>query len=85
MQYPVAVWNTNGTYTAEIPDLPGVVTETDNFDILEASVKEAATGWIKTSLVCGRSIPAPTPVERHRSNPDYHDCHWIQVDIPTDF
>lgn len=84
MQYPVAVWNTNGIYTAEVPDLPGVVTETDNFDDLEASVQEAAAGWIKAKLVSGSSIPTPNPVERYRSNPDYRDCHWIQVDIPTD-
>lgn len=85
MQYPVAVWNTNGTYTAEIPDLPGVVTETDNFDALEDAVKEAAAGWIKANLVSGRSIPAPSPVEHYQSTPNYCDCHWIQVDIPTDF
>lgn len=85
MQYPVAVWNTNGTYTAEIPDLPGVVTETDNFDALEDAVKEAAAGWIKANLVSGRSIPAPSPVEHYQSTPNYCDCHRIQVDIPTDF
>ena len=85
MQYPVAVWNTNCTYTAEIPNLPGVVTETDNFDALEDAVKEAAAGWIKANLVSGRSIPAPGPVKHYQSTPNYCDCHWIQVDIPTDF
>ena len=85
MQYPVAVWNTNGTYTAEVPDLSGVVTETDNFDTLEDAVKEAASGWIKANLVSGRSISTPSPVERYQSNHNYCDCHWIQVDIPIDF
>lgn len=31
LKYLVAVWQTNGIYTAEVPDLSGVVTETDNF------------------------------------------------------
>lgn len=44
MKYLVAVWHTNGIYTAEVPDLSGVVTETDNFDALEDTVKEAAVG-----------------------------------------
>ena len=85
MKYLVAVWHTNGIYTAEVPDLSGVVTETDNFDALEDTVKEAAVGWIKANLVSGCSIPAPSPVERYQSTPNYCDCHWIQVDIPTDF
>ncbi len=85
MKYFVAVWHTNGIYTAEVPDLSGVVTETDNFDTLEDAVKEAASGWIKANLVSGRSISTPSPVERYQSNHNYCDCHWIQVDIPTDF
>lgn len=37
MKYPVAVWNTDGAYTGEIPNLPGVVTEADSIEELEAS------------------------------------------------
>ena len=39
MRYPVAVWNTNGVYSAEVPDLPGAITEADSIEELERSVK----------------------------------------------
>ena len=35
MRYPVAVWNTNGVYSAEVPDLPGAITEADSIEELE--------------------------------------------------
>ena len=47
MKYPVAVWFEEGTYTAEVPSLPGVVTEADNLPDLEKAIKEAASGWME--------------------------------------
>ena len=44
MKYPVAIWHTDGIYTAEVPDLPGVVTEAESIAVLETCVKEAAVG-----------------------------------------
>lgn len=38
MKYPVAVWVENGIFTAEIPDLPGVITEADTIDEFEYQV-----------------------------------------------
>lgn len=81
MKYPVAIWATNGVYTAEVPDLPGVVTEADSIAALETAVKEAAAGWLEATLDSGRPIPEPHPAEHHRSNPDYKDCCWMLIDI----
>ena len=60
MKYPVAVWFEEGTYTAEVPSLPGVVTEADNLPDLEKAIKEAASGWMEAELDSGRLIPSIT-------------------------
>ena len=56
MRYPVAVWNTNGVYSAEVPDLPGAITEADSIEELERSVIKCVTKrdalLHKTSFFC---------------------------------
>ncbi len=84
MKYPVAVWHTDGAYTAEVPSLPGVITEADSIEELEASVKEAAAGWMEAELDDGRAIPKPRPIEDFASDSDFDDCIWMLMDIdPT--
>ena len=84
MKYPVAVWNTDGVYTAEVPDLPGVITEADSIAELESAVKEAATGWMECEIDAGNDIPLPTSVENHMNNADYKDCLWLLTDFNLD-
>ena len=83
MKYPVAVWNTDGAYTGEIPNLPGVVTEADSIEELEASIKEAAAVWMEAELDCGRAIPAPTSIESYPEAmaSENKGCLWMLVDI----
>ena len=57
MRYPVAVWVENGSYSAEVPDLPGVITEADSIEELETMVQDAASGWMECELDDGRAIP----------------------------
>ena len=83
LNYPVAIWKENGTFTAEIPSLPGVVTEADSLPELEKSLKEAALGWIEAELAAGRSIPKPESMEMLEKNPAYEGCSWIFLDIDT--
>ena len=59
MRYPVAVWVENGAYSAEVPDLPGVITEADSIEELETMVQDAASGWMECELDDGRAIPSP--------------------------
>ena len=82
MRYPVAVWNTNGVYSAEVPDLPGAITEADSIEELERSVKEASSLWMECVLDENKSIPAPTSIESHTNKPEYQDCLWLLVDFP---
>ena len=81
MRYPVAVWVENGSYSAEVPDLPGVITEADSIEELETMVQDAASGWMECELDDGRAIPPPTSIENYLSDEDYQDCTWMLVDI----
>lgn len=81
MKYPVAVWVDSGVYSAEVPDLPGVVTEADSIEELEAMVRDAASGWMECELDDGRAIPLPSDIENHLQNKDHQDCAWMLVDI----
>jgi predicted RNase H-like HicB family nuclease len=38
-----------GGYWAEVPALPGCVSEGDTFDEVIANIREAAEGWIEVS------------------------------------
>lgn len=84
MRFPVAVWNTDGVYSAEVPDLPGVITEANSIEELESSVKEAAFGWIECVLDENKAIPKPSYVDKYLNNPDYQDCLWLFVDFSID-
>lgn len=81
MKYSVAVWNTDGVYTAEVPDLPGVVTEADSMAELELAVKEAAAGWMECQSDSGNEIPLPTSVESHKNKEKYKGCNWLLADL----
>lgn len=57
--------NPDGTYFAEIPDLPGCWAEGDNpTDVMEA-IADAKRLWIKTQLAEQRPIPQPQQVEEY--------------------
>ena len=81
MRYPVAVWVENGIYSAEVPDLPGVITEADSLEELESMVQEAASGWMECELDDDHPIPPPTNIEKYLSNDDYQNCTWMLVNI----
>lgn len=81
MRYLVAVWRTGGIYSGEVPDLPGVVTEADSVEALEAAVKEAASGWMEAELDAGRPLPVPAGLEAYAGKDAYKDCLWMLVDI----
>lgn len=46
-----------GGYWAEVPSLPGCVTEGDTWDELLANVREAVEGWLETAAA--RTEPEP--------------------------
>ena len=49
-----------GGYWAEVPALPGCVTEGDNLEELKSNLKEAITGWLEVyNEEIGKKISAP--------------------------
>ena len=84
MRYPVAIWCEDGGYSAEVPDLPGVITEADSIAELEKMVNEAALGWMECELDDGKAIPSPTNVEQYAGKDPYEDALWMMVDIDID-
>lgn len=84
MRYPVAVWDTEGVYSAEVPDLPGVITEADSIEELESSIKEAGAVWMECVLDENKDIPMPSPIEKHVNNPSFKDCLWLFVEFSLD-
>ena len=53
--YNVIVRKESGRYCAEVPDLPGCLTEADTLDELEANVREAITLYLEDSPVVQHS------------------------------
>lgn len=81
MKYPVAVWADNDGFSAEVPDLPGVITEANSIEELSENIEEASLGWMEAELDEGRNIPKPTSVETHMQNPAYQNCIWLLIEI----
>lgn len=50
-----------GRYWAEIPAMPGCLTEGDTLDEVRSNIVEAAQGWLEAKLewLMGRVAPAP--------------------------
>lgn len=57
----------NGRYWAEIPAMPGCLTEGDTLDEVRANIVDAAKGWLESKLdwLMGRLPKAPA----HRRAP----------------
>lgn len=84
MRYPVAIWEENGTYSATVPDLPGVVTEADSIDELISNIEDASLGWMEAEIDDGRNIPKPSSVEKYFKVEDYKRCIWMLANIDLD-
>lgn len=54
----------DGRYWAEIPAMPGCLTEGDTLDEVRANIVEAAQGWLEAKLewLMGRVKPVPTSI-----------------------
>lgn len=85
MKYPVAVWECpEGGFSAEVPDLPGAITEADSMPELLDNINEAASGWMEVALDHNEPIPAPSSVSELHKRPEYADSFWLMADIDPD-
>ena len=54
-----------GGYVAEIPELPGCLSQGENAEEALAMILDAQKSWIKTALAKGMEIPEPRGVEAY--------------------
>ena len=57
--------NEDGTYFAEIAELPGCMTEVDDWDEIEEQITDALEGWLYVAVEHGDDIPEPRSASSH--------------------
>lgn len=50
-------------YVARVVELPGCMTQADNFAELEEMIQDAMRAWIETAIENGQSIPEPQALD----------------------
>lgn len=84
MKYPIAIEQGSDTqaWGVVVPDLPGCFSAADDgIDQAIENAKEAIELWIEAALDSGESIPAPTNIANHQSDPDLQGWIWAIVEI----
>lgn len=81
MRYPVAVWQDNVSFSAQVPDLPEVITLGNSIEELMQNIEDAALGWMEYEIDVGHDIPKPSPIKKFLNNSDYADCIWVLAEI----
>ena len=52
-------------YVARVVELPGCLTQADDFQELGEMIEDAMRAWIETALEDGQTIPEPWPIEAY--------------------
>ncbi len=60
-----------GGFLAELPDLPGCISDGETYEEAIANVRDAAEEWIATAKEMGRPIPEPGAAEGYSGK-------WLQ-------
>lgn len=84
MRYPIAIEPGDETHSfgVVVPDLPGCFSAADSgIDECIENAKEAISLWIESMLEEGASIPAPSPIEVLRQNPEFDGWIWAVVEV----
>lgn len=79
LYYPAIFIRDDDGYTVEFPDLPGCVTQGDNFEEAFEMAQDAASGWILTSIEDGEEVQSPSPIDAIDGNGGY--VNYIPLDI----
>ena len=58
--YPACFYPNSNGYTVDIPDMPGCVTEGENFSEAMEMAVDAASGWVLDCIENGEEIPKAT-------------------------
>jgi predicted RNase H-like HicB family nuclease len=84
MKYPIAIeqGDENHAWGVVVPDLPGCFSAADSgVDEAIENAKEAIAAWVEAVLDDGGSIPSPTPIEKHRANPEFDGWVWAVAEV----
>jgi predicted RNase H-like HicB family nuclease len=55
-----------GGYVAEVPELPGCMSDGETPEEALANAYDAAEAWLSTARELGREIPVPQPFQQRR-------------------
>ncbi|MGZ4992287.1 MAG: type II toxin-antitoxin system HicB family antitoxin [Methylobacter sp.] len=80
MLYPVYVHlgDENHAHGVTIPDFPGCFSAAGDWDLLPEAIQEAIELYCEGEEL---DIPAPTPLEKLVTNPDYEGGVWMLVNV----
>jgi len=82
MRYPIVIHkDKKSDYGVTVPDLPGCFSAGSTTDEAIAMAREAVELHLEGLIEEGEPVPDPTPVERHRRNPDYAGGVWAIVEV----
>lgn len=72
-------------HSVDFPDFPGCVTAGATVDEAVAMAKEALRGHAGLMIELGQPLPAPTPLERIRAEPENRDAipFLVSIQVPS--
>ncbi len=63
LSYKIELYQDHGAFVAEIPDLPGCITQGDSMEEAISSINEAKILWLETAIDRGITIPEPRQLD----------------------
>ncbi len=65
LNYKVELYPDDGAFVAEIPDLPGCITQGETMEEAISLINEAKSLWLKTAIDRGISIKEPKKLDKY--------------------
>ncbi len=65
LPYTIEIIPDDGAWFVQIKELPGCMTEVDEWDEILPMIEDAKQLWIEASLARGREIPMPSGIKIH--------------------
>ena len=62
LPYTIEIIPDDGAWFAQVKELPGCMTEVDEWDQIPAAIEDAKRLWIELALERGRVIPEPVGI-----------------------
>lgn len=81
MQYPIAIYQKDSKYHVVVPDIPDLATQADSMGEAVANGRAVVINHLYQLLQQDKTLPAPTSVSNHLSNPKFAGFTWAIVGI----